>query len=97
MLVLFGQIEHEEPLSWDVEHMNAHKVVEDQPCGRVLDAVAFLVWKSRRVLVERAKHAKRRLIVRREYGGHRWVGSQNAPGFVAPRSPPVANEMLRRA
>ena len=29
MQVLVGQIEHEEPLPRDVEHMNPHKVVED--------------------------------------------------------------------
>jgi hypothetical protein len=55
--VLVGQIEHAEPLPRDVEHMNPHKVVEDPSGGGVLDALAFLVWKRRRVLLERAADA----------------------------------------
>ena len=57
MLVLFGQMEHEEPLSRDVEHMHPHQVVEDPPCGGVLDAATFLVRKSCPVLLERAADA----------------------------------------
>ena len=57
MLVLFGQIEHEKPLSWDVEHMNAHKVVEDPPRGGVLDALAFLVRKCGLMLLEGGANA----------------------------------------
>ena len=57
MLVFIGQIEHAEPLPWNVEHMNPHKVVEDPPRGGVLDALAFLVWKRRPVLLERAADA----------------------------------------
>ena len=52
-----GQIEHEEPLPWNVEHMNPHKGVEDLPCGGGLRRFAFLVWKRRPVLLERAADA----------------------------------------
>ena len=55
--VLVGQIEHEEPLPRDVEHMNPHKVVEDPPCGGGLDALAFLVRKGSLVLLERVADA----------------------------------------
>jgi len=55
--VLVGQIEHEEPLPREVEHMNPHKVVEDPPCGGGLYGFAFLVRKSGRVLRERATDA----------------------------------------
>ena len=55
--VLVGQIEHEEPLPRDVEHMNSHKVVEDPPCGGGLDALAFLVRKGGLVLLERVADA----------------------------------------
>jgi hypothetical protein len=57
VLVLVGQIEHEEPLPWDVEPMNSHEVVEHPARGRVLDALAFLGWKRRSVLLERAAAA----------------------------------------
>ena len=57
MQVLVGQIEHEEPLPRDVEHMHPHKGVEDPPCDGVLDAGALLVWKRRPVLLERAADA----------------------------------------
>ena len=53
--MLVGQIEHEEPLSRDVEHMNPHEVVEHPACRRVLDALAFLVWKRRPVLLQRRR------------------------------------------
>src|SRR5262249_39157815 len=51
--VLVGQIEHEEPLPRDVEHMNSHKVVEDPSGGGRLNALAFLVRKGGLVLLER--------------------------------------------
>ena len=59
--VLVGQIEHEEPLPRDVEHMNPHKVVEDPPCSGGLDALAFLVRKGGLVLLERVAWAEARL------------------------------------
>ena len=52
VLVLVGQIQNHEALSWDIEHMNPHEVVEYPACGRVLNAFAFLVWESRSVLLE---------------------------------------------
>src|SRR5919108_4244269 len=54
--VLVGQIEHHESLSWDEEHMNAYEVVEHPACRRVLDALAFLVWKGGRMLLEGGAH-----------------------------------------
>ena len=57
MLMFVGQIEHEEPLPRDGEPMHPHKVVQDPPRGGVLDALAFLVWKRRPVLLERAADA----------------------------------------
>ena len=54
MLVLVGQIQNHESLSRDVKHMNPHKVVKHPACGRGLDMLAFLVWKRRPVLLERA-------------------------------------------
>src|SRR4029434_581181 len=55
--VLVGQIEPEEPLRRDVEHMNPHKVVEDPPCGGGLYGFAFLVRKGGLVLRERVTDA----------------------------------------
>ena len=52
MLVLVGQIEHEEPVPRDEEHMNPHKVVEDPPRGGMRDALAFLVGKGGFVILE---------------------------------------------
>src|SRR5215211_2840443 len=52
VLVLVGQIEHQESLSRDVEHMNPHEVMEHPACGRVLDALAFLVRQGRSVVLE---------------------------------------------
>jgi hypothetical protein len=57
MLVFVGQIEHEEPLPRNVEHMNPHKVVEYPPCGGVLVALAFLVRKGGGVVLERIANA----------------------------------------
>ena len=48
--MLVGQMQNQESLSWDVEHMNAHEGVEHPACGRVLNAFAFLVWEGRSVL-----------------------------------------------
>jgi hypothetical protein len=50
--VLVGQMQHHASLSWDGEHMKAHEVVEPPACGRVLHALAFLVWEGRSVLLE---------------------------------------------
>jgi hypothetical protein len=52
VLVLVGQIENHESLSWDVEHMNPHEVMEYPACGRVLDALTFLAWKGCSMLLE---------------------------------------------
>ena len=52
VLVLIGQIENHESLSRDGEHMNSHEVMEHPACGRVLDALAFLVRKGGRMLLE---------------------------------------------
>ena len=57
MLGFVGQMEHEAPLPRNGEHMHPHKVVEDPPRGGGLDALAFLVWKRRPVLLERAADA----------------------------------------
>ena len=46
VLVLVGQIEHQGSLSRDGELMNPHEVMEHPACGRVLDALAFLVRKG---------------------------------------------------
>jgi hypothetical protein len=52
VLVLVGQIENHESLSRDVEHMNPHEVMEYPACGRVLGALALLVWEGRPVVLE---------------------------------------------
>ena len=52
VLVLVGQIENHESLARDEEHMNPHEVVEHPACRRILDALAFLVWKCGRMLLE---------------------------------------------
>ena len=46
MLVLVGQMEHEESLSRDGEPMHPHAVMEHPACGRGLDALAFWVRKG---------------------------------------------------
>jgi hypothetical protein len=51
VLVLVGQIENHESLSRDVEHMNPHEVMEHPACGRVLEALAFVVRKGGRLLL----------------------------------------------
>jgi hypothetical protein len=56
-LVLVGQIQNHRHLSWDGEHMNLNKVVEDPPCGGGLDAVVFLVRKGLSVVLERMADA----------------------------------------
>ena len=45
VLVLVGQMQHDESLSRNGEHMNPHEVVEHPACRRVLDALAF--WSGR--------------------------------------------------
>jgi hypothetical protein len=50
--VLVGQIEPQESLSRDVEHMNPHEVMAHPACGRVLEALAFLVRQGRSVVLE---------------------------------------------
>jgi len=52
VLVLVGQIEDHEPLSWDIEHMNPHKVVKHPPSSGVRNALPFLIWEGRSVLLE---------------------------------------------
>ena len=43
--MLFCQVEHDEPLLRDVEHMKPDKGVVHSSCSRVLDALAFVGWK----------------------------------------------------
>src|SRR5262249_17785839 len=45
-----GQIEHHEALSRHVAPMNPHEVMEHPTCGRVLEALAFLVRQGGRRL-----------------------------------------------
>src|SRR5215510_12810887 len=52
MLVLVGQIEDHEPLSWDIEHMNPNKVVKHPLCSGVRNASPFLVWEGRSMLLQ---------------------------------------------
>jgi hypothetical protein len=52
VLVLVGQIENHESLSWDGEHMNPHEVMEHPAGGRVLEAFTFLVWEGCSMLLE---------------------------------------------
>ena len=52
VLVLVGQMQNYESLSRNVEHMNPHEVVEHPACCRVLDALAFLVRKGGRLLLQ---------------------------------------------
>ena len=55
VLVLVSQMQPHESLSRDGEHRNPHAVVEHPACRRVLDALAFLVRKGgRRLLQDRA-------------------------------------------
>src|SRR5215813_10192002 len=57
VLVLVGQIQNHESLAWDIEHMNPHEIVKHPACGRVLDALAFLVRKGGRMLLEGGANA----------------------------------------
>jgi hypothetical protein len=50
--VFVGEIEYEEPLARDVEHMHPYEVVEDPPCSRGLCGFAFLVRKGSILLLE---------------------------------------------
>jgi transposase len=57
VLVLVGQLQNHEALSWDREHMNPHEVMEHRACRRGLDALAFLVRKGGRMLLEGGANA----------------------------------------
>jgi hypothetical protein len=50
--VLVGQIQNDESLSRNVEHMNPHEVVEHPACRRGLDALAFLVREGGLMLLQ---------------------------------------------
>jgi hypothetical protein len=50
--VLSGQIEDHEPLSWDREHMNPNKVMQHPPCSGVRNALPFLIWEGRSMLLQ---------------------------------------------
>ena len=50
--MLVGQIQNHKSLSWDIEPMHPHEGVEHPACGRVLNAVTFLVWEGRSVRLE---------------------------------------------
>ena len=52
MLVLVGQMQNDESLSRNEEHMNPHEVVEYPACRRVLDARAFVARKGGRLLLQ---------------------------------------------
>src|SRR5262245_34148470 len=52
VLVLVGQIEDHEPLSWDIEHMNPNKIVKHPPCRGVWNASPFLIWEGRSMLLQ---------------------------------------------
>src|SRR5215813_13256112 len=79
--VLVGQIEHEEPLPRNVEHMNPHKVVEDPPCGGGLYGFAFLVRKGGLVLRERVTNAILSGRIDKQTDRHDHQQSHNTFGF----------------
>ena len=81
MKVLVSQIEHHESLSWDEEHMNPHEVVKHPACGRVLDALAFLVGKRCPVLLERAADAVLSGGIDQQTDGHHHQQGHDALGF----------------
>jgi len=70
VLVLVGQIQNHESLSWDVEHMNPHEVVEHPACGRVLDALTFLVRKGGFLLLEGGANAILQSGIHQQADGH---------------------------
>jgi hypothetical protein len=57
MLVLVSQIQNHESLAWNMEYMNPHEVVEHPACRRGLYALAFLVRKGGRMLLESGANA----------------------------------------
>jgi hypothetical protein len=79
--VLVGQSENHEALSRDVEHMHPHEVMEHPACGRVLDALAFLVWKRRPVLLEGAANAILSGGIDEQTDGHHHQQGHDAFGF----------------
>ena len=81
MQVLVGQIEHEEPLPRDVEHMNPHKVVEDPPCGGGLGGFAFLVRKGGLVLLECVADAILEGRIDEQTDGHHHQEGHDTCGF----------------
>src|SRR5262245_26328746 len=52
VLVLVGQIQNHESLSWAIEYMNRREIVKHPAVGRGLDALAFLVREGGRLLLE---------------------------------------------
>ena len=81
MLVLVGQIEHEEPLPRDGEHMNPHEVVKDPPCRRGHNPSPFLVWEGRSVLLEGRADAVFEGRIDEETDGHDHHQSHDPLGF----------------
>jgi hypothetical protein len=79
--VLVSQIENHESLSWDEEHMNPHEVVKHPACGRVLDALAFLVGKRCPVRLERAADAVLSGGIDQQTDGHHHQQGHDAFGF----------------
>ena len=76
--MLVGQIEYEEPLSRNVEHMNPHEVVEHPACGWVLDTFAFLVRKGSRMLLEGSANPVLQGCVHQQADGHHHEQCHNA-------------------
>ena len=79
--MLVSQIEHEEPLPRDGEHMNPHKGVEDPPCGGGLYGLAFLVRKGGLVLRERVTDAILSGRIDQQTDRHDHQQSHNTFGF----------------
>ena len=81
VLVLVSQIQNHEPLSWEVEHMNPHEVVEHPSCGRVLDARAFLVWKGGLMRLEGSANPILQGCIHQQADGHHHQERHDAFGL----------------
>ena len=68
--MLIGEIQHDGPLSWSDEEMNAHKIMQHPPGRWILHTFPLLIGKGRVMLLKRLTNAVLEGRIHQQTHGH---------------------------
>jgi hypothetical protein len=79
--MLIGEMQHDGPLSWSNEEMNAHKIMKHPPGGWILYTLPFLIGKRRVMPLKRLTNAVLQGRIHQSTHGHDHQEGHDPLGF----------------